>query len=45
MNNSSYKFAIMDNTLEKGNIRNYSFQIKESTSNWLAIGMCHKKIV
>jgi hypothetical protein len=43
-NNSGYKFAIMDPSLEKLN-KLFAFQIKESTSNWLAVGMCHKKVV
>jgi len=45
VNNSGYKFAIMDPTLEKGVSKTFAFRIKECSSNWLAIGMCHKKIV
>jgi hypothetical protein len=35
----------MDPTLEKGVSKTFAFRIKECSSNWLAIGMCHKKIV
>lgn len=27
------------------NIKEIGFKIKESTSNWVAVGMCHKDIV
>jgi hypothetical protein len=46
MMNSGYKFAIMEPNLEKGSkIKTFTYKIKESTSNWVAIGMCHKKVV
>lgn len=45
-NSSGYKFAIMDPHLESGlGIKNFGFKIKESSSNWIAVGMCHKNIV
>lgn len=44
--NSGYKFALMEPKLEKGEqIKDYAFKIKESTANWIAVGMCHKNIV
>ncbi len=45
-NSSGYKFAIMDYDLEKGNkIKTFAYKVKQSTSNWVAVGMCHKNIV
>jgi hypothetical protein len=36
----------MEPHLEKGsNIKKFAFRIKESSSNWVAVGMCHPKIV
>ena len=45
-NSSGYKFAVMEPNLEKGSkVKTFSFKIKESTSNWVAVGMCHSKVV
>ena len=45
-NSSGYKFALMEPGLEKGDsVKDFAFRIKESTSNWVAVGMCHKNIV
>lgn len=45
-NSAGYKFAIMEPDLEKGGkIKNMAFKIKQCTSNWVAVGMCHKNIV
>lgn len=45
-NISGYKFSVMEPSLEKGGpVKVFSFKIRESSSNWVAIGMCHKKIV
>ena len=45
-NSAGYKFAIMEPDLEKGGkIQNMAFKIKQCTSNWVAVGMCHKNIV
>ena len=46
-NTSSYKFAVMEPSLENGNqkVKTYFFRIKECSSNWVAVGMCHKNIV
>lgn len=45
-NSSGYKFAIMEPGLENGDsIKDFAFRIKELTSNWVAVGMCHKNIV
>ena len=45
-NSSGYKFAIMEPSLEKGSkVKTFSFKVKESTSNWVAVGMCHHKLV
>jgi hypothetical protein len=44
-NNSGYKFAVMEPSIGKLNRKTFSFLIKESTSNWLAIGFCHRKVV
>jgi hypothetical protein len=45
-NSSGYKFAIMDPSLEKGSkIKTFSFKVKECSSNWVAVGMCHSSIV
>lgn len=46
MNSSGYKFAVMDSSLEKGTkIKTFGFKIRESTSAWVAVGVCHKKVV
>jgi hypothetical protein len=45
-NTSGYKFAVMEPGLEKGNAnKTFYFKIKECSSNWVAVGMCHKNIV
>ena len=45
-NSSGYKFAVMEPSLEKGSkVKIFSFKIKNSTSNWVAIGMCHHSLV
>ena len=46
-NTSGYKFAVMEPSLTGNNIKNkiLYFRIKECSSNWVAVGMCHKKIV
>ena len=44
--NSGYKFAIMEPGMEQGRSRRqFAFRIRESFSNWLAVGVCHKKLV
>lgn len=36
----------MEPHLEKGNYtKKFAFKIKESSSNWVAVGMCHPKVV
>lgn len=46
MNTSGYKFAILEPGLETGNpIKTFHFKIRECSSNWVAVGMCHKDIV
>ena len=46
MNTSGYKFAMMEPSLEKGTQnKKFFFRIKECSSNWVAVGMCHKNIV
>jgi hypothetical protein len=36
----------MEPHLETGaSIKSFGFKIKESTSNWVAVGVCHKNIV
>lgn len=36
----------MEPSIEKGNkVKTYSFKIQECSSNWVAVGMCHKDIV
>lgn len=36
----------MEPSLESGQkIKEMGFKIKESTSNWVAVGMCHKNLV
>jgi len=43
---SKYKFAIMEPGLEHGKpIKKLYFKIKVNTSDWIAVGMCHKKII
>lgn len=42
--NSAYKFAIMEPGIG-GKSPSISFKIKESYNNWLAVGMCYKKII
>lgn len=45
-NSSGYKFAVMDPHLESGPpLKSFAFRIKESSSNWVAVGMCHKNVV
>lgn len=45
-NNSGYKFSIMEPHLEGGSgVKKFAFKIKESLSNWVAVGMCHPKVV
>jgi hypothetical protein len=45
-NSSGYKFAVMDPHLESGPpVKGFGFKIKESSSNWVAVGMCHKGVV
>lgn len=45
-NSAGYKFAIMDPEIEKvGKTKTIAFRIKQCTSNWVAVGMCHKNIV
>ena len=45
-NGSGYKFAVMQpNLQEGGDIKEMAFKIKQSHSNWVAVGMCHKNIV
>lgn len=44
--NSGYKFAIMEPGVEGGKgSKKFAFKIRESSSNWLAIGVCHKKVI
>lgn len=43
---SSYKFAIIDPDIEKfKGVKRLAFKIKESSKNWLAVGVCHKNVV
>ena len=36
----------MDQSIEKNSgISIIAFQVKQSTSNWVAIGLCHKNVV
>lgn len=36
----------MDNDLEKGEkVKTLAFKVKHCSSNWVAVGMCHKNIV
>lgn len=45
-NSSGYKYSIMEPHAESlPNLKSFSFKVKESNSNWLAVGLCHKKIV
>ena len=46
INSSGYKFIIMEPHFETGGfIKKVAFKIKESSSNWVAVGVCHPKIV
>ena len=45
VNSQGYKFAIMLPQVEKHITKTYSFAIKQSRSNWLGIGFCHKAVV
>ena len=46
INSSGYKFIIMTPHLESSpGIKKFSFKIKDSLSNWVAVGMCHPKLV
>ena len=45
-NTAGYKFALMEPSLEKGaDNKVFHFKIKECTSNWVAVCMCHKNVV
>lgn len=44
-NNSGYKFAVMEPGVGKVTKKTFSFAVRESTSNWLAVGLCHLKVV
>ena len=45
-NNSGYKFAIMEPGLQADQtVKDYGFKVKESSSSWVAVGMCHKNTV
>lgn len=36
----------MEPSVEKGPIiKTFAFKIKESTSNWVAVGVCHRELV
>lgn len=46
MNTSGYKFVVMEPSLEIGStVKTFHFRVKECSSNWVAVGMCHKNIV
>jgi hypothetical protein len=44
-NNSGYKFVVMEPSIDKGDIKSFAFKIKESSSNWIAVGVCHRNVV
>ena len=46
VNTSVYKFAVMTPPMEaNSSVKKVSFKIKECSSNWVAVGMCHRSIV
>jgi hypothetical protein len=45
VNSSSYKFALMEPGVEKAAGRSFTFKVKENSSNWLALGVCHRTVV
>jgi hypothetical protein len=45
VNTQGYKFVLMEPHLDQLAKKTFSFQVKESKSNWLAIGFCHQSIV
>lgn len=45
INNTGYKFILMDPPIETAGITKIAFRIKESSSNWVAVGVCHPKII
>lgn len=45
-NSSGYKFAVMEPALDSGNqVKKLAFKVKECSSNWVAVGVCHHNIV
>lgn len=45
-NSSGYKFAVMSPALDVSNsVKKLAFKIKECSSNWVAVGVCHQSIV
>ncbi len=42
---AGYKFVLLEPGLGKAPVKTFSFRIKESSSNWLAIGFCYRKVV
>lgn len=45
-NTSGYKFAVMEPSIEQSKtVKTFYFKIKECSSNWVAVGMCHKNMV
>jgi hypothetical protein len=45
-NTQGYKFAVLEPDVEsRSDKRCFHFRIKEYSSNWIAVGVCHKNIV
>ena len=41
----SYKFAVMEPSIESSTIKEFKFKMKDLVSTWVGVGMCHRNIV
>ena len=45
VNSQGYKFAVMEPGVESLTKKTFSFLIRESKTNWVAVGFCNRKTV
>lgn len=43
--NSGYKFVLMEPSVGTASHQTFSFKVMEASSNWLAVGFCHRNVV
>ena len=41
----SYKFAVLEPSIESSGLKEFKFRMKNLVSSWVAVGMCHRDIV